>query len=203
MASYIPAAVYREMVSISDATIWTVRNPLVQIGSLLIRIVNDTVVEPGADTITQEEIGPYLKDACAFLEDSQKSQNFSKTGWASIGEHYRSANQPECSVVVDGKEFTDNPAQVLGDICRKIHLPFSSQMLEGWRSNFINVVNRNREEETTRSAWTKHAATSLGIIAGSRSALNLSELPPTLRRHITEVAMPTYQEMTGSHGQHQ
>lgn len=198
MASYVPTETYREIAHISEATLWAVRYPLVQIGSLLTRIVNDMAVGPGATAIPQAEIGPHLDKACAFLEDSPKSHGYSKTGWASIGRHYQSQDQPEFSAVVDGQEFVDDPARILRKVCAEVVLPFHQQMLEGWQNGFINVVNRDNQSETTNSAWTRQAATSLGIVAVSRPELELAELPINLRRHISEVALPTYQTMTGS-----
>ena len=197
MASYLSAAAYREMSQLADATVWSVRDPLIQMGSLITRLANDIHIENGADSITQRMLtSQMLKEVCDLLLDSRRSKNFSKTGWASMGEHWRSANTTKRSVVVDGEEFTANPAALLTALCSQIDLHFSPRMVQGWQRDYTNVINSGNIAETTRSAWTSHAALSVGVAAVSRSALDLSQLPIPLRKHIEEVAIPTYREMT-------
>lgn len=191
---------FRQWVSICDGVAWSVRDPLVQIGSFLTRIANDLFVEPGADVITQEELAPYLPDAVAYLKDGGTLPDFSKTSWADIGQHFRSGHQPERSVVVDGAKLTIEPLKVLENACIKLGLTFSPYMMEGWQQGFANANTGYSEkyDNSDDNGWIGRAASSTGIVAVERHPLELSELPPSLREHITEVAMPTYQEMIGA-----
>ena len=197
MASYLSSIAFREMASIAEATVWTVRDPLVQIGSLMTRLANDIAESPGADVIKQEELGLYIDDVCSFLENSKKSKDYRKTGWASIGEHYNvAASDNSKSLVVDGEIFVSNPEKVVKDICALVELPYSKNMVSNWSSGFINVINRQQDHETSRSAWTSHAAKSTGVVGVTRPQLNLSTLPKNLQKHISEVALPVYEIMT-------
>jgi hypothetical protein len=68
-------------------------------------------------------------------------------------------------------------------------------MVEGWASDYTNVNVGSSRLGTTENAWSKHAATSLGIVAVQREPLDLEILPAAMREHITEVAIPAYEEM--------
>ena len=198
MARNLSPDIFERWMTVSDSVAWSVRDPLVQIGSLLTRIANDIAVEPGADQITREGLAPYIHEASAFLENSGISKGFSKTSWAEIGQHYRSGHQPDKSAVVDGGEFTASPLQVLSRVCTKLGLDFSPQMVDGWENGYVNANNGYSDKlPDSENGWTKHAATSTGIVAVAHTPLSLSELPPALREHVTEVAIPVYEEMTG------
>jgi hypothetical protein len=196
MASYMSNTVFREMADISSDTLWAIRDPLIQMGSLLTRLVNDIYVRPGSSTIPQEHIGPYLEGACSFLQESSKSHNYSKTGWESIGNHFKNIAKHKIGSIVDGSSFSASPGLLLEKICGDLDLPYNPSMTYGWKNNFINVINLGEEEETYRSAWTNQAANSLGVFAVSRARLMLEDLPKGLQKHMTDIAIPTYQNMT-------
>ncbi len=195
MASYLGHDDFEALESVSVATIWSVRDPLIQIGSLLTRIVNDLHVRPGADEIKQSDINPYLESACSFLIHSAKSIHFSKTGWSSIKEHFQTAPQATRRTI-DGTHFAADPHTVLSAVCAQLSIGYNTTMVEGWSGQFINVINRDDENETVNSAWTKTVAGSAGIIAADRPPLDLMLMPTSLREHITKVAIPTYQQIT-------
>lgn len=196
MASYIGTQAYEELEQLAGGTIWSIRDPLVQIGSLLTRIVNDLFIKPGADTISQDQIAPYLDDACSFLLDSEKSKYFSKTGWQSISNHFGNSNSTTEGFVVDGDKFLENPERVLMALCDLVCLPYSPTMVSGWRGEFVNVINKRNPQESIENAWTTRAASSSGIQPIVRPKLDIDTLPPSLRNHIMEIALPTYQAMT-------
>lgn len=197
MARNLSLPLFKEWMGVCHGVAWSVRDPLVQMGSLLTRIANDLAYEPGADRFTQDELtADQLEAASNFLENGPVSTGFSKTSWADMGEHFRSGYQSERSVVIDGGELTSNPLDVLRRACGRLGLVFSSRMVEGWEGDFVNVntgYNPNLTDET--HAWTRHAATSVGIVPVSRAALEVSALPAVLQDHLTQVAIPVYQEM--------
>jgi hypothetical protein len=189
---------FKQWMTICHSVAWSVRDPLVQIGSLLTRIANDIIIEPGADRIKQEDLDPYLEQASAFLESSGVSSGFSKTSWADIGQHYRSGYAPERSAVIDGGELTPDPVRVLGKACLELELEYSPRMVNGWERDYVNANSGYSQNlDDSENGWVSHAATSTGIVAVARTALQLLELPDGLRQHITEIAIPTYEEMTG------
>jgi hypothetical protein len=87
--------------------------------------------------------------------------------------------------------------EVLQRACGRLGLQFSGRMVEGWQSGIINantgynLIERNPSE----LAWTSHATTSTGIVPVSRDALVLDQLPQGMQEHLTQIAIPTYEEM--------
>ena len=84
-------------------------------------------------------------------------------------------------------------------MCSKIGLIFSDRMVDGWQGTFVNVnggYNPNMTDATT--AWTREAATSVGIMAAARQALAIEKMPPALQDHLTQVAIPIYKQMVSS-----
>jgi hypothetical protein len=200
MASYVSSEAYEVLSRLSDATVWNVREPFIQIGSLVTRLVNDQLIGSGADRITQEQLTPEMvRYACDMLVRSSRSEGFSKTGWQSIGSHWRRGLDGGRAAVVDGGRLTVDPSRFLAALCQNIELPFSERMVAGWQQSYINVINRDNEAETARSAWTSKAAQSSGIRAVSRHSLDRSIMPVELLQHMTEVAVPTYHAMMKSH----
>lgn len=203
MARNLSLPILRELVDVCDGVAWSIRDPRVQISSLLTRIANDLAHEPGADIIKQEELtAEQIKAASDFLESGPKSTNFSKTSWADIGKHFSEGTYPERSVVIDGGELTTDPHRVLTGACSKLGLRFSSRMIEGWQGDFINAntgYNPNLDDKT--HAWTREAASSVGIMAIERAAIGMDLLPASLQAHLTEVAIPTHELMMKSNSQ--
>lgn len=78
MASYLNRPNFKALDGFSKATLWSVRDPLLQMGSLLTRLVNDRFGSPGQDLIPQESVYPYLGEIEDFLISSSKSTNFQK-----------------------------------------------------------------------------------------------------------------------------
>jgi hypothetical protein len=202
MARNLSLPLFREWMGVCDGVAWSVRDPLVQMGSLLTRIANDLAYEPGADRITQNELTTaQIEAASAFLENGPVSKGFSKTSWADMGNHFRSGYQSEHSVVIDGGELTARPLDVLSGACDKLGLKFNPHMVEGWEGDFVNAnTGYNPNLDDTTHAWTRHAATSVGIVAVSRAALEIAELPSALQDHLTQVAIPVYEEMMATNG---
>lgn len=197
MARNFTPELFRRWMNISAGVAWCVRNPLVQVGSFLTRVANDLFVEPGANTITQDTLGPYIARASAHLEGSHVSEGFSKTSWAAMGQHFRSGDQPEQSIVIDGGELSRDPTRVLGEACTALAINFNSRMISGWRRDYVNANKGYSNKPASEDGWTSHAASSSGIEAISRTALSFSDLPLALQTHMIEIAIPVYEEMTG------
>lgn len=198
---------FRDWMSATDGVVWSVRDPLVQIGSLVTRYANDIFVEPEADVLKQHDLTPeHIAAANEFLltgsansatsANHPESRDYSKTSWADIGAHFRSGHQPDKSIVIDAEAFTDRPDEVLTRACGRLGLRYTDRMVDGWEGEVINAnTGYNQGRDPSELAWTNHAVTSTGIVPVSREGLDLAQLPPTLQEHITQVAMPTYREM--------
>jgi hypothetical protein len=199
MARNLNMDLFQRWMEVCESAAWSVRDPLVQMGSLITRIANDLMYAPGADRVKQKDLTPeQIQAASDFLHHGPVSRNFSKTSWADMGEHFRSGHQPERTAVIDGGQLTAEPVDILAGACRKLGLTYSPRMVEGWEGDFINANSGYSATLTDQEhAWTSHAATSVGIVASSRDRLNISTLPPELQTHLNEVAIPIYQEMTG------
>lgn len=206
---------FRDWMTVSDGVAWTVRHPLVQLGSLVTRIANDLFIEPEADVLTQDDLtAEHLEAVNEFLlrgpmdptthhaASHPGSSDYSKTSWADIGAHFRSGYKPDRSVVIDAVDFTDHPVEVLQRACGKLGLQFSNRMVEGWQGGVINANTGYNliERHPTELAWTSHATTSTGIVPVSRDALVLDQLPQGMQDHLTQVAIPTYEEMVAFGG---
>ncbi len=191
MASYLPTDAFKWLEEISLGMIWNVRHPLRQMASLLTCLAND--ISDSEAVVSQAEMYRYLPEVTRLLIDSNRSKDFSKTGWSDMGYlHWLAAGTN--STVVDGDEFVTEPENVLQHVCALLGITYDDAMVGGWNSKFVNVVNQDNETMTATSPWTADAWSSKGVHTVERSDLDLEGLPDSLLRHITNVALPTYRE---------
>ncbi len=194
MATYYTLDSFKIMEEISDGIIWSIRDPMIQISSLLTRTAND-LIAGGEDLLREEEIESFIPDAVSFLENSDLSRAFSRTGWESIGKLY------DCSVsnnqtVIDGGEFVAHPSSVLELLCDRVNLEFSSSMVKGWQKDIIHLNSPgNSRLSFEDNAWTRDAMKSDGIFTSKREALDRVSLPQSLLDHLDRVAVPVYEKM--------
>lgn len=195
MATYIDTQYFVRLNDISSHTIFSVRNPLIQIGSLVTRIANDLSIETGADIISQDRVYPYLPAVVKFLIDSDLSTNFSRTGWGPIFEHYNRL-PPSQSTVVDGDSLTADPTTILLELARDTEVTYSEQMVDGWGARYVNANTGSSRFNDENNGWTNVAARSTGFTSATREPIQIDQVPDELRTHIIEVAFPVYQNMT-------
>src|SRR5258708_7407318 len=55
MARNLSLPVFQEWMKVCDGVVWSIRDPRVQLASLVTRIANDLAYEPGADRMAQED----------------------------------------------------------------------------------------------------------------------------------------------------
>jgi hypothetical protein len=195
MSSYLPQSIYEYLSMNSCVTLWTVRNPLVQMASLMTRMANDIALQRGANNIPQEDLELYVDQVCSELESSKRSADYSKTGWRSIDQLYRLHPKPKNSLVVDAEDFTNNSEQTLRAICLRAGLEFSPSMIKGWKNGYVNASNGDDKVITSSNAWSSTAATSHHIMPDSRRPLVIDMLPQSAQDHIENIALPTYHNM--------
>ena len=197
MARNLTLPIFEKMIEISDGTVWTIRDPIFQIGSLLTRVANDITYGSGMDVVPQGGLtDEQIRAASDFLENGPKSKNFSKTSWQSIGEHFGSDIAPEPTLVVDGWELTNFPEEVLPFASNTLGISYTPRMANGWQQAFVNANTGYSESfDDASHAWTGDAVTSKGLKKVTDVLVETKRLPKALRKHIDEVALPTYHKM--------
>jgi hypothetical protein len=196
MARNLTLSIFEKWMEVCEGVVWSIRDPLVQMASMATRIANDLATGRGTDFFEQDQLDKHLDKISYFLDNGDVSKNFSKTSWQDIDIHFKSKHRPTKSIVVDGAEFIENPETILRHICDLFDLPFSKKMIDGWENGYINANDGyNKNLDTSKNAWTRHATESTGIVKISRKPLDLTKLPKRLHDHIVNVAIPVYEEM--------
>jgi hypothetical protein len=201
MARFLSASVLPTWTDVCAAVVWCVRDPRLQISSLVTRTANDLLFGVGADHLNQGDLSrSHLAMVTEFLQNSAWSTDFSKTGWRSIGEHFNDCAGRLPGFVADGSLFSRVPDRFLRYLCAGLGIEFRERMIDGWTEPFLNVdgIDNPVLADTAADAWIKHAATSCGVEPGRREALDVSVLPAPLREHLLDVAVPTYEMFMGA-----
>jgi hypothetical protein len=196
MATYMNADAYRLMAAMAIGTIFTVRNPYIQIGSLLERGINDSQLGFGANVIQQTEVPDYFSRLSEVYKS--KSSEF-RMGWRAIFNHYMDATSGlQNMLVIDGDAAACNPASVLQSACQRLDMPYHSGMVQGWsQEGYANIGGAGNSKDPENNAWAHHALTSSGLGASAiRSPLDLSTAPVELRNYVANVAVPIYRRMS-------
>jgi hypothetical protein len=208
MAQYLSAPVFGTWIDACSAVVWCIRDPRVQIASLVTRLANDMLFGPGSDRIKQSDLplsrplrSPgwpgVLVTVTELLQNSRWSRDFSATGWRAIGAHFADC-VAHPSFVADGSLLSRVPDRFLRYLCSGLGVEFRDGMVDGWRKPFLNANTLDSHPDQRldpAKAWTKHAATSRGIEATGRIPLEVSVLPAALRDHVCAVALPTYEKL--------
>ncbi len=197
MARFLTAPVFRAWTDVCSSVVWCVRNPRVQISSLVTRTANDVFFGVGADRLKQRDLLPvHLTRVTELLQDSELSTDFSKTGWRAINAHFADCVGRRPNFVADGSLLSRKPDQFLRYLCGRLGLEFHDRMVDGWQKPFFNVDRvYNPELNDATDGWIKQAATSSGIKFAEHPPLQDSALPDALRDHLLTEALPTYEKL--------
>ncbi len=198
MSTYISKQAFDDLLKMSCCLVWIVRDPLLQIGSLVTRMANDIVVENGSSEITDESSAQYYETVSKQLECSDISINFSRTGWESVGTLFDRMGDYKKYIVIDGGKFVQNPKEILTKTCNVAGLEYKDKMTSGWKNDYVNLNTGTSRFQTSENAWTCHAARSKGITTSTRKPLQLDALPVSIRNHLTNVAIPLHAQLTKS-----
>ncbi len=195
MAHYVSASLFRTWTEVCSAVVWCVRDPWVQVSSLVTRMANDLLFGIGSDRLAQSDLLPWhLAMVVEALENSELSTDFSRTGWRSVGAHFADWGGRRPSFLADGSLFSRLPDRFLQYLCSGLGIEFSERMINGWSQPFLNGVRLVYPDlDQSVDAWMKHASTSHGVEATDHAPLERSALPAALRDHLIEVAVPTYE----------
>lgn len=198
ISRYLTPYTFDKWTELCDSMAWCVRDPLVQMGSLVTRLANDLTHGVGSSVQTQEELTQVQFDQVTAHLQNSPHYPFSRTGWQAIDEHFKGRNnQPSRQAVIDGGRLLEDPPHILQAACNVLGLTFNDRMVDGWQNTMVDAnVYKGARLET--NAWKHHAATSIGMTAVDRAGLEVANLPEALQRHIVEVALPTYHNMTAN-----
>ena len=195
MARNVSPGAWAQWQGLCSAVVWCVRDPRVQISSLVTRTANDLLFGLGADRLAQDDLEvSHLEMVNDFLLRSPASTDFSKTGWRAIGDRFASYPENRRRLVADMALCSRFPEEFVRYVCAGVGLRFDARMLGGWTADFLNV-NRtmNPGLPDASDAWISAAATSSGVQVPRREPLDPDVLPAGLRHHLNEVATPVYQ----------
>lgn len=195
LASFVTASAFRTWSDVCSSVVWCVRDPRIQISSLVTRTVNGLLFDVASDRLKQSDLLPsHVVAAAQWLQDSDGSTDFSLAGWRAIGAHFADCVGRLPSLVVDGSLFSRMPDRLLPYLCSELGIEFRDRMIDGWEKPFVNVHRLyDPEYDEAANAWIKHAATSRGVELIEKPPLEESVLPEALRDHLFAVALPTYE----------
>ena len=198
MARNLSEEMFNSMNDLSKYTFFTIREPAVQISSLVTRIVNDLQHGYGTDFIDQKSLNSaQIIEACLFLENSPVSNDFSKASWGEIYNHYKSARNLNISVI-DAEKFLNNSEEVISEACFQAGISFDkNKIISGWDKNYINAnIGYNDSLSNEKHAWTKEAFSNNKIINyKSRTPIDPLLFTDELRIDIHDIAIPIYEKM--------
>jgi hypothetical protein len=195
LANFVTAQVFRDWSAVCSSVVWCVRDPRMQISSLVTRTVNGLLFDVGSDRLKQGDLLPsHVAAAAEWLQHSRVSTDFSLAGWCAISEHFADWPRRRPSVVADGSLLRRMPDRLLRYLCTELGIEFGDRMIDGWEKPFVNVPGLDQPgHDDAANAWIKHAATSHGVEPAESAALEESVLPEALRGYLVEVALPTYE----------
>lgn len=199
MARNLTIELFDQWMELCVANVWSVRDPRKQIASMITRIANDLLFEPGSDQICQNDLTKRdIMLVNEFLANSPVSSNYSKTSWEAIGSQFHYGTRLAKSIVVDGADLTANPTETLKKVCHAIGLTFDQKMITNIDSGFINVnIGYSKTLTDSEHAWTRDAVVNKKILKLSRKSMDMSMLPLEFKNHIEKIAIPIYDEMIG------
>lgn len=194
MASTLSPEVWASWADVCEAVVWCVRDPRVQISSLVTRTANDLLFGYGADRVEQGDLQVcHLTMVDDFLQRGPGSTDFAKTGWRAIGARLDSYPDDRRRVVADVSLSSGAPDRLLRYLCDGAGLQFDGRMVRGWSLGFFNVNRADIPDlDDSADAWINRAAGSQGIQVPNRAPLDAAVLPPAMRRHLIDVALPIY-----------
>jgi len=191
-----------QLMRLCDGVVFSIRNPLTQVCSLLARITNDRFVHRGADVLTHDEVAASAQ--WIVREEEWEAWHFESTGWPAIDRHFQASGHLKHVAVVDGEDLLADPQAVLMEVCGNLGLTYRPSMIDGWRRPVLNAASLDAgyghqydAQGVPTNAWVRHAAASRGFEPPSKQpgGFDISCLPPSLQQHLLEVAKPIYERL--------
>jgi hypothetical protein len=210
VAKSLPGKYWGEWLGLTKNVISLVRDPHLQLYSLMEAIANDNH-NPGENRATREEVlrrGEAISRALRLFGTS----DMNTTSWNPIAAHetvlaQHMAEHPEKEhIVLDGNILLLDPANTLKSVMERIGNPaYSPHMVTDWSKSangFPNERNWGKSivevDGTRRNAWTNNAFSKSGFKPSANRPLPLEQFPPRIRNHLLNDCLPAYLDMLES-----
>lgn len=193
MANNLAPQVFRAWTDVCVGVVWCIRDPRVQIASVATRTANDLLFGYGSAQLEQSDLQHFhMSIVDEFLRNSFISTDYSKLGWRAIAAQFASCPSDQRSLVADASLFGRFPDRMLRYLCDGLGLLYRDRMVEHWSRPILNVNSMYSRIDDLSDAWVSDAVSAQGIRISTRAPLDAALLPLAMRRHLTKVAMPTY-----------
>lgn len=197
---------FPDWMAICSRMIFAVRNPLIQMASLLERIGNDMIAGRGTMAMNFIALEPFASQVDATVS----TNDFRRAAWRELCDHYcecsKATETP--SVVVDGAMLSRAPRVVLDRVARHIGRPFDARLVDGWttgaRFHFNNPNHFDSDLDAdgiSVNAWVRRAHQSTRLEPDQRQGMCLRywlHHYPRTYRYLIEEAIPNYRCMVSA-----
>lgn len=193
-------AVFGDWVGACAGVVFAVRDPLVQLTSVIERISNDMFVGRGQARLSFFDLRPRAAEADALAA----RRNFYRPSWYELWLHFqRCAETPGFRwLVADGTMLCANPRPALRAVAEAIGRPYVDRAAHGWtrasRGRFNNVNHYESDYDSERisvNAWVRQANGTTSFEPDRRPPACLrywQQWYPLSWRYLVEVALPVY-----------
>jgi hypothetical protein len=207
IARYLPAAEWEKWMPLADHFIAIVRDPYLQLHSLVKRAANDLHYEKyGANGLPDakvwelaERIGNIFRDG-GSIAGRPIPGDFHRTGWRSLGEHlvsldaYIQDHRQKRLMVVDGFLLRAMPQAIMSEILARLGIRQDADMLEkavsGWSADTGPHIHR--PDSSKDDAYRSRVIASTGYEPPLDETPPLRLFPPVLQNYLKDFALPVY-----------
>jgi hypothetical protein len=210
IARYLPAKDWERWMPLVDSFVMTIRDPFLQLHSLIRRAANDTYYQKyGASGLSDgqvwelaEQIGNILKDGGSIVGRPIPG-NFDRTSWQSLREHlakleiYRHDYPWKQLLVVDGFLLRAIPEATMSEVLTRLGIEHDAntitKVVSGWDSDAGSDITR--PDCSKDDAYRERVLASTGYEPPLDETPLLSMFPSVLQNHLKDSAMPIYLDL--------
>lgn len=205
IARHLPAENWVKWHNVINHTVTLVRDPQLQLRSLLGRLANFYILGAGGKGLEEQQIMENADAVDRLLQhgDAKKygAGAYEKAGWKDLAEHHRVLDQAGMGhSIVDASLLRADPRNTMAKLVDRLGLSFDEKLVAGWTkssgANFThanpNIPMRRDGEGKITNAWLEKAANSSDFLPPCDPMLPLAQMPAHMREYATQTAMPFY-----------
>ena len=207
IARYLPPDSWGKWVPLVDHFIAIIRDPHVQLHSLVKRAANDMFYgKYGASGLSDEQvwrlaekIGNIFKEG-GSIAGRPVSGDFDRTSWRSLSEHLATLdahlhdNLQKRATVVDGFLLRSMPHAVMSELVEQLGIRCDAEMLQksvsGWNANATAPIKRPDCDDD--DAYRTRVNASTGYEPPLEETPPLRMFPAVFQDHLKHIALPIY-----------
>jgi hypothetical protein len=198
MASNIPREEWGQWIGVVDNFVALMRDPHLQIYSLMKRTANDHYGVKWRDTLTHEEVLEHGDKICDYLSQF----NYDRTSWGMLSEHLAMLDaylespkgKGKKLVVVETSLLRLFPEATMKQIADELGLKFNPKMVSGWSKATGEKLIPGLADDPFQHAWYKDAVGSTSFKKPTDKPLPLDQFPDGFRQHMRNIALPVYMD---------